>query len=120
MSEEITEKWLNEIGGMVELEMTPSLSTTLPQREPTWEEDKILKLIEEVRRLRSEAIVWHPWPGEEPPRSDVYLVEVLWSGGLSSFGLYKWDGGNTHSPWGVSKGSKVVAWQVLPEPYGGV
>ena len=79
-------------------------------------------LLKEVRRLRAEAIVWHPWPGEKPPVSGFYLVTASWNAAnnpkkkLRETHHDNWDA--LRNSWAMLP-TRITAWAELPAPYGG-
>jgi len=75
------------------------------------------ELLAEVRRLRSEAIVWHPWPGEKPPDPHGYLITFVDEfDSAPSIMICFWYGDDS---WDLSGYDKITAWAELPAPYGG-
>jgi hypothetical protein len=74
--------------------------------------------LDEIKRLRDKAIIWHKWPGEKPAGySGKYLVIV--PGGMIYLGDY-----SIHSPrWVISteprrKASDIKYWAEIPRPEG--
>jgi len=113
MSEKMTDERLTMIGVWV----------AAKGKRRSWERE----LLEEVRRLRSEAIVWHPWPGEKPEFQKKYLVtsqaenkESRRVTDTSSFnlsrGYFTFDG----EGWDDCMLNPIIAWAEMPAPYGGV
>lgn len=75
------------------------------------------EFLNEVRRLRAEAIEWHPWPGERPTVYAEY--EVMFedqSGGRYIEKCRWWAGSNK---WEGERRVKIVAWSVVTAPWGG-
>ena len=81
-------------------------------------------LIREVRRLRAEAIVWHPWGGEKPEVLDLYLVTFENDDGdFVEIMRYipkvcKWEI-ERNGEWKHFCGSSITAWTEMIAPYGG-
>jgi len=83
-----------------------------PLSEVSFSVQTIRDILKEVRRLRAEAIVWHPWPGEKPERERYYLISTKDQVDIS---LDSW----TRGRWGIFHHVDITAWAELPAPYGG-
>ena len=70
------------------------------------------ELVDEIRRLCAEAIVWHPWPGEKPERERYYLISVK---DQLDIALESWTAGK----WDTYYDDLITAWAELPAPYKG-
>jgi len=78
-------------------------------------------LLAEVRRLRAEAIEWHPYPSKLPPQSKQYLVTLV-HGGHRVRSVYKAYWHSLRMGWSqpdtsIQRG--VIAWAEVPEPWEG-
>jgi len=143
MSEKMTEKWLVRQEEIIRARLNTS------DRE--WDDAIILKLVQNVRRLRSEsdplpcghpvgcatdsekgtnycrwcaevdslkseAIVWHPWPGEKPKTNDQFILSSKFSDGREMTNIDEWDTGRME--WSkFAYSSAITAWAELPAPY---
>ena len=82
------------------------------------------ELLTEVRRLRAEAIVWHPWPGETPKSTDNYLVTCTGEGTIK-YTYMDWfdaDAGTwVDESFGTTSGftNDIIRWAEMPAPDGG-
>jgi len=81
-------------------------------------------LLKEVKRLRAEAIVWHPWPGERPEkyedeRDEDYLVRINYPGRVF-FDVISYD--SCLDRFDIHHGflDWIESWAEIPESWKGV
>lgn len=81
-------------------------------------------LLDDVRRLRAEAIVWHPWPGVRPDKYGLHQVTIKDMDTLyRTTGILNWHDEwqvpGTRQRWEERFRHTIIRWTEVSAPYGG-
>jgi hypothetical protein len=73
--------------------------------------------LDEIKRLRDKAIIWHKWPGEKPKKDGLYLVRADYFGNIEYIcAKFHSDVNFWTGPYIAEK--TITCWAEIPRPEG--